>query len=321
MSLLDAFFGDRTQGERVIGTYLYPLGLFGEPDWKESYSCTEVLRRVAVGPCEVLVTRMGGLFVVPPRELTNVYGACYDSDAPMSDLEAKMAFEETTAEVFNLLICELALLGVVSEPASPVHINYGQLIDNHALVLAGSGGRELYLERSVGANWALFGNHWIGWPLRAESLLDEAARLARTRVLAAISAALPSLVAGAYYHYSRRQPAEALTDAWIVTEQILDSMWAAHVCAVDDGKRKERLNDSRTYSASVRIEVLHTACAIDKDAYEDLHEARLGRNQLAHRALIDLNAASQGMGAMKRLIELVCGTSVAHADVSMGVNW
>jgi hypothetical protein len=197
MSLLDAFFGDRTQGERVIGTYVYPLGFFGEPDWKESYSCTEVVRRTRIDRCEVLITRMGGLFVQPPQELTDPYCACYDSAGPMSDLETKMAFEESTAEVFNLLICELALLGVVSEPVSPVHISYGQLIENHALVLVGSGGRELYLERGVGANLALFGNHWGAWPLRSESLLDEAARLARTRVLASISATLSSLVPGA----------------------------------------------------------------------------------------------------------------------------
>jgi len=321
MSLLDAFVGDRTQGERVIGTYLYPLGLFGEPDWKESYSCTEVVRHVAIDPCEVLVTRMGGLFVQPPQELADPYGARYDSEAPMSDLEAKMAFEETTAEVFNLLICELALLGVVSEPASPVHINYGRLIDNHALVVAGSGAREMYLDRSIGPSLALLANHWIGWPIHGESLLDEVAGLARTRILAAMSATLPSLVPGAYYHYSRRQPAEALMDAWIVTEQILDSMWTEYTDAVKDGKRKQRLADSQTYSASVRIEVLHTAGVIDRDMYEDLHEARDARNRLAHRALIDLNAASQGMCAMRCLIELVCGTSVAHTDVSMGVNW
>ncbi len=321
MSLLDAFFGDRTQGERVIGTYLYPPSLFGAGFPRDGYQCTEVLRRIRIDACDVLVTRMGGLFIQPPEELSDLYHGCDTPDLAVSDLDDKLAFEETTAQAFNLLICELALLGVVSEPASPVHINYGWLIDNHALVLVASGGRELYLERSIGANTALIGNHWIGWPLRPESLLDEAAGLAHARVLAAISATLLSLVPGAYYYYSRRQPAEALMDAWIVAEQILDSMWTEYVHGVKGGKRKKRLRDWRTYSASVRIEVLYTTGVIDGEMYQELHHARGARNQLAHRALIDLTSASQGMGAMKRIIEFVCGTSVAHADVSVSVNW
>jgi len=321
MSGLDAFFQDRTQGERVIGTYLHPLGLFGEPDWKESYSCTEVIRRVRIDSCEVLITRMGGLFVQPPEELSDLYRGCDTPELSVSDLDAKLAFEETTADVLNLLICELALVGIVSEPASPVHINYGRLIDNHALVVAGSGAREMYLERSIGPSLALLANHWIGWPVHGESLLDEVAGLARTRILAAMSATLPSLVAGAYYNYSRRQPAEALMDAWIVAEQILDSMWTEYVSGLEGAKRKTRLEDSRTYSASVRIEVLRTAGVTDEDMYEDLHQARKARNDLAHRALIDKEAALQGMCAMRRLIKLVCGSSVAHSDASHGVNW
>jgi len=321
MSRLDVFFQDRTPGTRVIGTYVYPPSLFGEGLPQDGYECTEVLRRIRIDACDVVITRMGGLFVQPPGELSDPYSAGCDSDALMSDLQVKMAFEEATAGVFNLLICELALLGVVSEPASPVHINYGRLIDNHALVVVGSGAREMYLERSIGPSLALLSNHWIGWPTHGGSLVDEAARLPRTRILAAVSATIPSLVAGAYYHYSRRQPAEALMDAWIVTEQILDSMWTGYTDAAKDGKRKERLLDSRTYSASVRIEVLHTAGVIERDVYERLHEAREARNRLAHRSLIDVNAASQGMCAMRCLVQLLCGTAVAEADVSIGVNW
>jgi hypothetical protein len=50
---------------------------------------------------------------------------------------------------FNKIICELALLDVISEPASPLHISHGNLLEGHALITVGRGGYVVF-ERTVG---------------------------------------------------------------------------------------------------------------------------------------------------------------------------
>ena len=124
------------------------------------------------------------------------------------------------------------------------------------------------------------------------------------------SATMPRLVAGAYYMYSRGELAEALIDSWIVVEQVIDSLWQAHVASVEGKARKDRLSDTRNYTASVRAEVLFSVGKIAPDLYELIDGARKHRNALAHRATITMSAADASLGAMKAAVELACGKTV-----------
>ncbi len=321
MSGLDRFYKSRTGGDRVIGTYLWPLRLFGDPDPEDRYSATEVIRNIPIGSHDVLVTRNSGLFVRPPDTFSDPYR---EGEAEYgSDLKAKMSFEEEVASSFNRLICELALMGIVSEPASPVHISYGQLIDGHALVTVASGGREIYEERSLFPSLALLRGtgEWLLWPMHPETVLDEAANQACTMRLVDISSSLPAFVAGAYYAFSRYQPSEALMSGWIVTEQILDHLWEEYISTIPGRPRRDRLEDKRTYTAAVRAEVLLTAGEIQGQMYELIQTARKHRNDLAHRAKISLSNARDSLTAMKAVIEFVCQREVAPPAVATGVNW
>lgn len=320
ISGLYRFFRDPSEGERVIGTYIYPVRLFGSPDFADASSATVVIRTITIGLHDILVTRMGGLFVRPPGTLSDCRGPSGPHRSRV-DTAAKLQYEEDVAGAFNRIICELALLGTVSEPASPVHIAHGQLVDGHAVVGSAPGGREVYLERTLGPYLTLLADHLRFWFVHPEDVLDQAAVQARTTVLASISDSLPALVPGAYYYLSRRQPAEAVMDSWIVTEQILDYLWQTYVSALLDHDRRERLSDSRTYTASVRTEVLHMAGVIDTSLYNAIHKARKHRNDLAHRAKITLSAAIDCLTTMKAAIEFVCNTSVAEPDVGTSVNW
>ncbi len=150
---LDDFFKGAAS-ELVISTYLYPYCLLGEPDFADPYSAVEVVERVASSSCEVLITRNGGLFVRPPASLT------HRADANVADIHKKIAFEDMTARLLNLVICEFTLHGVVSEPATAVHISAGRLIDDHALIISSGGGRENYLERSIQPALQLIQGTW-----------------------------------------------------------------------------------------------------------------------------------------------------------------
>lgn len=319
MAIFDQFFQAPAVGERVIGTYLYPTRYFGTQKPDDRDAATEIIGVVHIGSHEVLVTRSSGLFIRPPASFRDpLKGSAIDSE---KDFRGKLAFEEEAAEAFNQLICELTLKGIVSEPASPVHISRGQIIDGHALITSTSGGREIYLERTMAPSLALMRHEWLMGPSHAESVLEQAATLSCTKHSVSISSTLPSLVAGAYYWLSRRQPSEALIDSWIVTEQALDYLWKEYIETLSDDERKKRLKDERTYTAAVRAEILLTAGRVEEQLYKRIQRARGFRNDLAHRARISLQNTVDCVLAMKAVIELICGEVVAEPSVSQGVNW
>jgi hypothetical protein len=319
VSELEKFFKSDPQGERVIGTYLYPYRLFGEPDWNDPYSATAVIANVQVGSDELLITCNGGLFIRPPANLSDLLSA--EIDPGKDDLKAKLAFEEKAANAFNRVICEFALKGIVSEPATPVHISRGELINDHALIRSASGGREIYLERTTMPLMQLLQRTWRMNQLHDLDVVEAMARQECTSQLVQVSDYLPTLVAGAYSLFSQRQLSEALIDSWIVVEQIIDWLWTDYLLRIADKSRKKRLSDPRTYSAAVQIEILHTIGVLPLSLYQALNTARKHRNDLAHRAEISLTMATEGVTAMKQIIEFLCKTSVEPPSVSVGVNW
>lgn len=297
--------------ERVIGTYLYPPRSFMPIDFEDPYGSTEVIGRVPASAHEVLVTRNGGLFVKPPVDLPN---------------NRKVATENEATFSFNLLICELALLGFVSEPASTVHISVGKLVDDHALITSSGGGREMYLERTTQPASELLKGQWPGTVLISQDLIPEGTferlrLLERAKKLAEVAELLPTLVAGAYWMCSRRQLGEALLDSWGACEQVLDYLWRKYVSSLSDDRRRERLKDTRTYTAAVRTETLFSVGLIDSTVYDALNAARKQRNDIAHRAKITLQGAQDGAEAMKLMIELLCKTNIEPVLICRSITW
>jgi hypothetical protein len=218
-----------------------------------------------------------------------------------------------------------ALLGIVSEPASPAHISVGKLVDDCALITSATGGRELYPERTIQPFRMLLTDQWPATSMNmsriSEDKWERFSLLERTNILAVVAELLPTLIASAYSAASRHQPGEALINSWFASEQMLDRLWREYVSSLREAKRQERLRDTRTYSAAVRIETLHTVGRIDSTVYDALHTARKYRNDLAHRAKIDTPAAEAGLNAMKLMIELLCKTSVEPPQLASAINW
>lgn len=366
MSPLEDFFifDAARKGERLIGVYLYPYRFFGSPDWNEPYSATEVVATMQVDVHEILITRNGGLFLRTPRCFKDVFRDDWDEIAdyvPASDRADKFAFEEEAAAAFNRLVCEFALLGIVTEPAIPAHISGADLIDNHALVTAASGSERtgepmLQLIRGTYLTWSdgaygqvrlntpreqhadlqhiqflqaeqhvkgVYGARgtWKSQPQHDMQTLVVACQQERTAMLAEVSRLMPTLVAGAYFLASRGQLSEALLDAWVAIEQMIDYLWYGYLRTLSDSDRKSRLKDTRTYTAAVRTEVLRTAGVIDDALYSQLNRARKHRNDLAHRARVSLSALEDCLQALKTMLELVCGRPVEPAVVTTTINW
>jgi hypothetical protein len=318
MTKLDEFFKAGSQGERVVGTYLYPYRIFSQPNWDDPYSATEIIMKINVESHQVLLTRNGGLCLQPPSTLSDSYAPDYK---PGLDFDKKILFQEEVARALNWILCEFAMHGIVSNPVTPVHLARGLLINNHALLGGGVGGREIYLERTNIPVLQLIQGIWRMYPVYPISMVDTVAGLQVSSQLGQISENLPTFIVSAYSLFSQQQNSEALVDSWIAVEQIIDWLWNNYLSQIADAGRAKRLSDTRTYSVAVRIEILHSVGVLPSSLYNDLNSARRHRNDLAHRAKSSLNTTTTTLTAMKQLIEFVCKTTVEPPLPNVSLSW
>lgn len=306
---------ETVQEEVVIGTYLFPYRRLSDPDPDDPDSANKVVRRVALESHEILLTCNGGLFVRVPDKEPAISGK--------DEVEAQTEFAETAVRLFNRIICELALMGFISEPATLAQLGEARLHDDRIRMKAVRGGREFYTERTLGPgqllreNWERFG---LAHKLVPPEVLEIVVGHAATEALAQISETLPALVAGAYFMFSRQQIAEAVVDSWTVNEQILDAIWQDYVKGLREKARRKRLKDTRVYTSAVRIEVLQTVGSLPDGLAQELQVARKVRNDLAHRARLTRDDASTAVTAMKHMVEKFLGRPIAYVDANQAVS-
>ncbi len=295
---------------------MYPYRSFGD---NEPESERNIIVCANSGPDTVYFTRNGGMFMRPPADLLDP--DLIASRTPEKDFEHRAAFLDKASNLFNRIICEFCLLGIVSEPATPTTIAAAMIDDGAAWITSAGGARESYLERTiVGSVPRDFISGLIPPSKHPTAQAGLACNQEHASRLAEISEHLPTLVAGAYYQFSRRQLSEALVDSWIVIEQIIDCYWTYYVSHFR-GSRKDRLVDARTYTVAVRLETLHTVDLIPYEIYEYLNIARKHRNELAHRALIDINRAADTVLAMHALLEFCCNSQLAMPLARLTITW
>lgn len=94
-------------------------------------------------------------------------------------------------------------------------------------------------------------------------------------------------------HFSRRNWNEALLIGWAFIESIIESIWKKKILDSTEGDQKKRLKDNRTYSASVKLEILFRHQIIDQELYNYLNQIRGYRNDLIH----------SGKGVFKPMID------------------
>lgn len=117
--------------------------------------------------------------------------------------------------------------------------------------------------------------------------------------------------------FARRDWGTALANLWIVVEQITSHLWASHVLNPAKGDnsvpgRSKQLEDFRTWTTSVRLEVLHQLGKLPTDALAMLSEARKARNDLSHKGRHpSASAAKAAWGGVMSLLE------IAVPDVSI----
>lgn len=109
------------------------------------------------------------------------------------------------------------------------------------------------------------------------------------------------------YHY-RNWPS-ALTFLWVVVEEITDYLWLKNIIDNVTGdnskKRKEMLKDTRTYTISVKHEILLQINVLDERIYNNIFEIRQARNKLVHEGkLISEDKATLLFETVRELLAL-----------------
>jgi hypothetical protein len=97
-----------------------------------------------------------------------------------------------------------------------------------------------------------------------------------------VDTGLEILALEAYASYTLHKWSDSLLLGWAFIENLIELQWKKSILANASGERKKSLEDHRTYTAAVKIEMLHLVGVIDEALHSRLTELRKSRNDLMH---------------------------------------
>jgi len=197
--------------------------------------------------------------------------------------------DQAAVEFFNRCLAALLIGGVYCEAVTPDGLDIGSIIDWRYV-------RSHRAGQAAPNRFHLQVRYGHAPPLEAIALSQP-----RTVTFAELTTAMATgldvlgrvpALRGEYFlkgvtGIARRDWGSALSNLWIVSEQILSELWRRYVVTPtlteDSSKgRKDQLNDTRTWTASARIEMLYQTRCLKSSTVEALTTARRARNGLSH---------------------------------------
>jgi hypothetical protein len=146
------------------------------------------------------------------------------------------------------------------------------------------------------------------------------------RVLDKIQHLSPTLLLRGFTELRYGNTVDALSNLWIVVEQLTEMLWAKRFIEIDEvhpspeiPNRKRSLGkDTRTWSTSVRQEILFQMGVIPSYVYSKIYPARKARNDLVHQGYRPTEAivSSLFIGVLD-LLEIASGvdpSDLRHLD-------
>ncbi|MCK5161486.1 MAG: hypothetical protein KAQ99_07930, partial [Candidatus Aureabacteria bacterium] len=208
----------------------------------------------------------------------------------------------TNEEALIILSCHLSsflsllnLGGIYFSPVSEkelVHINF----ENNKLSQA-SGGGDNYSVVSLGrallrfsipyyCGTPIIGFNWVGMRILNGCDVTNCYDLGK-QITNRLNFKNTEIVLSleAYKNYTMHKWNNTLLLGWAFIEILIDKVWKKKILAIvseTEEKRKVRLKDNRTYSASVKTEILYVNNVIEIDTYNGLNKLRSIRNSLIH---------------------------------------
>ena len=268
----------------VIG-YLHPFRIV-EADHLERWDCSIDQVNTRAWDYAALHELAGGIDVglEPPYHLAVARDGAL-ALPPIPELRS----DQATIEFLNRCLAALLLGGVYCESLAPDGLDLGSII-NWKYV------RSHHSGRSAASTFHKQIRYGAAAPLEAIAL-HEPRTVSIAELHGAMSTGLSILnrlpaVRGEYFlkgvtGIARRDWGSALANLWIVAEQIISELWQRFVIGptlVDDGSkaRRDQLSDTRTWTASARIEMLFQKGTVPSETVVALSKARRARNDLSH---------------------------------------
>ncbi|MDH5641240.1 MAG: hypothetical protein OEY28_08095, partial [Nitrospira sp.] len=115
--------------------------------------------------------------------------------------------------------------------------------------------------------------------------------------------------------------AGSLSHLWISLEQVVSCLWKEQVIVggvqprFPIEKRKEFLEDYRTWVTSTRLEVLFQRGILSESAYRNLNKGRKSRNELAHRGITPTRQAAESV--LDGLFQVMAAAQVVEHTPSL----
>jgi hypothetical protein len=233
---------------------------------------------------------------------------------------------QAAVEFINRCFAALLLGGVYCEAIGPDGLDFGRIIDwTYLRTYSAAPARPNQFHQAIRQRQCA--------PLEAIHLMSprsieiddlNTAMKAGRAILDAVPQLDPEFLLKGVTGYARRDWGAALTNLWIVVEQITSHLWEMRILAsartaqVAPG-RIDQLSDTRTWTVSVRHELLHQIGIIGPEALGALAVARKARNALAHTGKHPTESdAKSAYSSALSLLELAAATNIPLINLDLG---
>jgi len=216
---------------------------------------------------------------------------------------------------YNDLLCKLLLGGLMVESISQKDITTGSLRDDNMIWPVNFGhshNSHIHAVLRMKLTNSFEAIHLLNAVSSATSV-EELVRCldAGTKIIKAIDRLSTYYLIAGITEMRYGNWSSALSNLWIVAEQLTDYLWVNRFLndASRDpeipSRRQTLLNDNRTYSASVKQEILFQIGILSEVAYTDLYIVRKARNKLVHEGqLISEETARKLYSAVNDLLKI-----------------
>lgn len=230
--------------------------------------------------------------------------------------------QHRAVEMLNRLFCALLIGGIHAEFVAHNEALVGSLGEDRRLFVCTptQHGRFRHMNASITERIALMHPRVISVSKLQEALAFGTGALSRIENLS------PSFLLHGYTALQHQNASEALSSLWIVVEQLTSFLWEKRF--LDDpklhpagmrGRLQGMKQDNRTWTTSVKHELLWQVGALSADSYACLNNARKQRNDLVHQGLVPLMDLVSGLWpALCEMLECASGVSMAKLS-SLGV--
>jgi hypothetical protein len=224
--------------------------------------------------------------------------------------------QHAAVDMLNRIFCALLIGGVHAEFVAYNDALVGCLAeDQHLFVYAlTQHGRYRHMDASMSERINLVHPRVI-----RVSRFQEAVAMGLT-ALANVKNLSPAFLLHGYTALQHQSASEALSSLWIVVEQLTSFLWETLFLgnpALHPVEMKGRLQglkqDNRTWTTSVKHELLWQIKALSEQSYAGLSIARSQRNKLVHEGRVpDMESVTGLWPALCEMLEVASGVSMAQ---------